>query len=336
MDDAITQGRFDVCNGDADGLCAVRQWRLHVPAPAVLVTGLKRDIELLARVPPAQARDVLVCDIAIARNRSALDALLAAGVRVRYFDHHATGGALPQAEGFEAHVDVDPRTCTSLLMDRMLGGRHRDWALVGAYGDNLLEVADALARESGFDDTRRAGLRRLGELINYNAYGDTRADVCLIPEEMLALMMCHGDAAALAREPIFDRLEQQRADDRRRSLSLPAWRVTATTRLTRLPDAPWSRRIVGTLANELANAHPGQAQAVLKVLAGGGYRVSVRAPLARPDGAAALCRVFGGSGRAAAAGIDHLPEDACDTFVAAFEAAWTPLAPAQSRWRHSG
>ena len=36
--------RIDVCNGDADGLCAVLQWRLADPQPARLVTGLKRDI----------------------------------------------------------------------------------------------------------------------------------------------------------------------------------------------------------------------------------------------------------------------------------------------------
>ena len=42
--------RFDVCNGDADGLCAALQWRLHEPAPATLQTGLKRDIALLERV----------------------------------------------------------------------------------------------------------------------------------------------------------------------------------------------------------------------------------------------------------------------------------------------
>ena len=41
---------IDVCNGDADGRCAVLQWRLHHPAPAALVTGLKREIELLERL----------------------------------------------------------------------------------------------------------------------------------------------------------------------------------------------------------------------------------------------------------------------------------------------
>ena len=47
---------FDVFNGDADGLCALQQLRLAEPRAAELVTGAKRDIELLARVD-AQAGD---------------------------------------------------------------------------------------------------------------------------------------------------------------------------------------------------------------------------------------------------------------------------------------
>jgi hypothetical protein len=81
--------RFDVCNGDADGLCAALQWRLHEPAPATLVTGLKRDIALLERVPANAGDEVNVFDLSMQRNRGALMRLLDAGVRVRYFDHHA-------------------------------------------------------------------------------------------------------------------------------------------------------------------------------------------------------------------------------------------------------
>ena len=64
--------RFDVCNGDADGLCAVVQWRLHEPAAATLVTGLKREIALLQRVPARAGDEVLVCDLSLERNRAAL------------------------------------------------------------------------------------------------------------------------------------------------------------------------------------------------------------------------------------------------------------------------
>ena len=318
-----TGGRFDVCNGDADGLCAVRQWRLHQPAQAVLVTGLKREIALLRKVPPERAREVLVCDLSVARNRDALVALLAAGARVRYFDHHDTAGELPASSRLEAHVDTRSGTCTSLLMDRCLGGLHRPWALAGAYGDQMGDVADSLARASGLDAGACATLRRLGELINYNAYGDSLADVRLAPREMHALMMRHTDAFALAREPVFDELGRQRADDRARATALTPRLSTPQACVLLLPDAAWSRRVAGSLANELAAATPRQAQAVLSARADGGWRVSVRSPRVQARGAAAVCARFGGSGREAAAGIDQLPADALDAFVDAFATAWT-------------
>jgi len=40
----------DVFNGDADGLCALHQLRLAEPVDGELVTGLKREIDLLDRV----------------------------------------------------------------------------------------------------------------------------------------------------------------------------------------------------------------------------------------------------------------------------------------------
>ncbi|MDX1376972.1 MAG: hypothetical protein R3357_15505, partial [Burkholderiales bacterium] len=69
-------------------------------------------------------------------------------------------------------------------------------------------------------------------------------------------------------------------------------------------------------------ASPQRAHAVLTPDARGGYVVSVRAPLARPRGAEAFCREFGGGGRSGAGGIDHLPADAMEDFVARFARAF--------------
>jgi hypothetical protein len=53
--------------------------------------------------------------------------------------------------------------------------------------------------------------------------------------------------------------------------------------------------------------------------AGGGYLVSVRAPLNNKTGADELCRQFDtGGGRKAAAGINHLVEDQYERFVDLF------------------
>lgn len=314
--------RFDVCNGDADGLCAVLQWRLAEPAPSTLVTGLKREIELLHRVPVDGADEVLVCDLSLDRNRAALERLLAHGVRVRYFDHHQAA-QVPDHPGLDAHLDAGADVCTSVLVDRHLGGRFRRWAAVGAYGDNLVATGDALAASLGLDAGPRDALRRLGEAINYNAYGEQADDVCLAPERLYGLMSRYVDPLRMAEvEPVVDEIVRRRRSDLLQAGALgPHWQGPHG-RVTVLPDAPWSRRVFGSLANELANARPLEAQAVLRPTADGGFTVSVRAPRAAPRGAAEFCARFGGGGRAAAGGIDRLPAGELGPFVEAFAAAW--------------
>jgi hypothetical protein len=309
----------DVCNGDADGLCAALQWRLHEPAPATLVTGLKREIALLERVAANAGDEVNVFDLAMQRNRSALARLLDAGVRVRYFDHHAVQD-IPSHPLLEALIDCASDVCTSLLVDRHIGGAFRAWALVGAYGDNLTRVADCLAADSGIGTGDRARLRRLGEAINYNAYGDDEPDVCIAPARLHAILARYSDPRdLLAHEAIIDEIDALRGADLRQALDWPSHWQDAGGSVHVLPDAPWSRRVLGCLANELANAQPQRAHAVLKRQRTGGYAVSVRAPLAAPSGAHELCSRFGGGGRARAGGVDALPAADLECFVSAFE-----------------
>jgi hypothetical protein len=315
--------QFDVCNGDADGLCALVQWRLHHPGAATLVTGLKREITLLARAEAdALAGDeVHVFDLSMQRNQAALTHLLAKGVRVVYFDHHASG-EVPAHPLLQAHIDLGADTCTSLLVDAALGGRYRGWALVGAYGDNLASVADQLAAASGWASDECQALRRLGELINYNAYGETEADVCVQPARLFGILAAYPDPRDLLRhEPIIEAIAAQRQFDEIEASAIVPFEQNARGCIHVLPDAPWSRRLQGSLANELANADPLRAQAVLKQRGDGAYVVSVRAPLCKPAGASALCARFGGNGRARAAGIDVLPEAMVPQFVASFLAA---------------
>jgi hypothetical protein len=314
--------RYDVCNGDADGLCAVLQWRLQDPRPSTLVTGLKREIGLLQRVPAGQAREVLVCDLSMQRNRQALLALLDHGAVVHYFDHHEVQDP-PQHERLHAHIDCGADVCTSVLVDRHLRGAYRAWAVVGAWGDNLAATAHRLAATQGFSDRECGSLRELGEAINYNAYGDTEADVHITPAALYAALSRHRDPFdALAGEPVIGVLRARRARDLQQGRAVAPLRDGPRGGIVLLPQAAWARRIGGTLANELAAAEPARAHAVLKPAAGGGYLVSVRAPLERPQGVAALCERFGGGGRAGAGGIDHLPEEQLGPFIEAFEATY--------------
>lgn len=319
---------IDVCNGDADGLCSVVQWRLDAPREARLVTGLKRDIELLERVQVERGDEVLVCDVSMRRNHQALVRLLDAGAHVRYFDHHEPGD-IPAHPLLDAHIDTASDTCTSLLVDRYLGGRFRGWAVVGAYGDNLNDVAERLATEMGLSAQDRMRLRSLGEAINYNAYGDSVQDIYRAPEQVYGVLVRFADPLALlAHEKLGQELNALRQADLHLAQALAPYRQTRDARAYLLPEAAWSRRVIGTLGNALASAAPACAHALLRAAPGGGFVVSVRAPLSAPSGAVDLCRLFGGDGRAGSAGIDQLPPRDLERFLDAFLATrWGETSP---------
>jgi len=318
--------QIDVCNGDADGLCAVVQWRLHAPQGARLLTGLKRDIELLERVQAVRGDEVLVCDISLRRNHSALLRLLDAGVSVRYFDHHEAGD-IPVHPLLDAHIDTASDTCTSLLVDRYLGGRFRAWAVVGAFGDNLIRVAERLALEAGLSAQECRQLRDLGESINYNAYGDQEQDVHIPPWQLFQTMVRYSNPLHLLQhESIGQELSALRQGDLQQAKTLEPYRQTERAKVYWLPDAAWSRRGIGSMGNALTSTDPARAYALLRPAAGGGFVVSVRAPQHAQVGAVDLCRPFGGGGRMGAAGIDHLPLAQVEPFIRAFFA---------TRWAHA-
>lgn len=315
---------YDIFNGDADGVCALHQLRLAEPREAVLVTGVKRDLRLVEKVD-AQSGDVLtVLDISMQENAEALLRLLARGARCQYFDHHYPGD-IPSHPNLHAVIDTSPDVCTSLLVDRHLGGCLRPWAVVAAFGDNLDETARTAAAPLHLAAERIDQLAELGRLLNYNGYGEQIDDLVFPPATLYRIVSRHRDPFTfIEEEPAFGMLRQSQADDVARAAVLRPFAETAGGAVYVLPDAAWSRRLSGTVANDLARADRERAHAVLVTRRGGGaYTVSVRAPRARPTGADALCRRFPtGGGRSAAAGINLLTESDLDRFVAEFQRAF--------------
>jgi hypothetical protein len=314
---------FDVFNGDADGICALRQLRLAEPVESTLATGLKRDIELLKDVPAQRGDRVTVLDISLDRNREALMQMLARGVQVRYFDHHYAG-PIPKHPDLIALIDESGELCTSALVDRHLLGRFRAWAVAGAFGDNLPETALELAHTLELDAEKVELLRELGASLNYNAYGDTLADVLVAPADLYRAVSRYDDPVELVeRDPLIARLTQERVADLHRALGSPPARSSGGAVAYVLPDAPWSRRVSGTFANRLSLADPKRAHAVLTPAAGGAYSVSIRSPRGKGLSAVDFCRRFAtGGGRALAAGIDRLEGDRLDRFLDEFALAW--------------
>jgi len=313
---------YDIFNGDADGICALHQLRLAHPLESRLITGVKRDITLLERVVAQPGDEITVLDISLDKNRAALLAVLERGARVEYFDHHFPG-EIPEHPAFNAHIDRAADVCTSLLVDRHLQGRHRIWAVVGAFGDNLRQSALRAAEPLGLDAGQLEALQSLGECLNYNGYGETVADLHFPPDELYRLVRGHTDPYTfIAEEPAFRRLQQGYAEDMARAEALAPEFATGRSALYFLPDAAWSRRVGGSFGNRLAQAWPNRAHALL-TRRRDGYTVSVRAPLTAPTGADELCQRFeSGGGRKAAAGINGLPEARLDDFVRQFRAAW--------------
>jgi len=315
---------FDAFNGDADGLCALHQLRLAEPAVATLVTGVKRDIGLLGKIDAQAGDHVLALDIAVEKNAGPLAALLEKGVKVRWFDHH-NPGLLPTHPNFQATIDTSADTCTSLLVDRFLGGKFRIWAVTAAFGDNLHESARRAAEPLVLSMPQLDRLRALGECLNYNGYGENLADLHFHPADLYRSLSAYADPFAFIEEaPEFKTLSQGYAADMAQAAATQPSEARASGAVFILPDAAWARRVSGVYANNLATANPNRAHALLTRSPRGHYVVSVRAPLANQRGADELCQRFAtGGGRRAAAGINVLPESRIPDFIAAFFATYS-------------
>ncbi|SDI35162.1 acetyltransferase [Paraburkholderia phenazinium] len=313
---------FDVFNGDADGICALHQLRLAKPLRSLLITGIKRDVALLERVPVRRGISVTVLDISLDTNRTALLALLEHGVKVEYFDHHFAG-TIPEHSNLSTYIETTPDICTSLLVDRHLGGQHRLWAIVGAYGDNLAHAAGTLADSCGLQPDQVEQLRELGESINYNACGESDADLLLPPVRLYGLLRTYADPFLFAaNERIVQTLRDARRRDMELALRLPPSAVLSGGAIYVLPNEAWARRVQSVFSNFLATMSPDRAHAVLTMGVQGDYTASVRAPLANPYGADELCRRFAGGSRVAAAGIGRLSHDRLSDFTLAFDRAF--------------
>ncbi len=298
---------YDVYNGDADGLCALLQLRLSAPRDSVLVSGVKRDISLLNRIDAQHGDEITVLDISLDANRDALERALRHGARVSWFDHHYPG-EIPADTAFVSHIDTDPAMCTSLIVDRYLGGKFRHWAIVAAFGDNLEQPARHLAATVGLDGAQTELLRELGTCLNYNAYGETLDDLLYSPIALFGKMKSFPDPREFVRaSDIFEALRGQMHEDLSRAQAIRVRSIAPGSAFAVLPDTGWSRRVMGVYANGLARREPHTAHAIM-VERAGGYKVSIRAPLADPRGASAVARAFhSGGGREGAAGIDFLP-----------------------------
>ncbi len=310
---------FDVFNGDADGICALLQLRKAEPRPSKLVTGVKRDISLLQNVDAKAGDKVVVLDISMEKNATDLQRLLDAGAEVLYVDHHFPG-TIPQHPHLKATINENADTCTSVLVNGLLKGAYKEWAITGAFGDNLKKTARGLAAQTDLSDTQIDQLEALGTYINYNGYGPSLDDLHFTPAALFeTLNQADGPFDFIDNNPDFIKLETGYREDMAKAASLEPLHANTSTAVFMLPDEAWARRVSGVYSNDLTVNNPDRAHAVITAKADGDYLVSVRAPLSNKTGAVDLCRQFPtGGGRAAAAGINSLPASQLQEFIDKF------------------
>tara|TARA_R110001592_G_scaffold321037_1_gene599381 strand:- start:124054 stop:125016 length:963 start_codon:yes stop_codon:yes gene_type:complete len=316
---------FDVFNGDADGICALTQLRLAEPRSATLVTGVKRDINLLKKVDAGSGDRITVLDVSMDKNHDDLLRLLNADAKVFYVDHHFSGD-IPQSTQLTAIINEASEVCTSLLVNTYLKDAYAAWAVVGAFGDNLNKSAYGMAKNLNLTEAELTSLQNLGIYINYNGYGSDLEDLHFKPEELYNLVSPYKNPLDFIRDSQqpFEKLETGYHSDMSSAKNILPEKATEQTGIFILPNQSWARRVSGVFSNDLTNDHPNRAHAVLTEKDNGNYLVSIRAPLNNKTGAADLCRQFPtGGGREAAAGINDLPEDMLNTFIERFETQYS-------------
>ncbi|MFT5308492.1 MAG: hypothetical protein ACI93R_002713 [Flavobacteriales bacterium] len=312
---------YDLFNGDADGICSLIQLRLAHPKNTTLVTGVKRDNALLENIDAKPGDDITVLDLAMVRNTTALNRVLEQGAKVLYLDHHHAGD-IPNHPNLEAHIKTASDTCTALIVDELIGKQASLWAIVGAYGDNLIDVADAYASQLNLTDAQKQELKTLGTALNYNGYGEQLSDLWFNPADLYRSAVRYSSPFTYIKEEAetIATLTNGYQHDLEQGLSVKPYKATEKAAMVILPDAVWARRISGVLGNELTNRHPNRMHLILspKSQSGDAYQVSIRAAKNNPVGADTLAKKFGGGGRERAAGIDRLLETEIDTLWAEF------------------
>lgn len=319
---------FDVFNGDADGICSLVQLRRAIPKAASLVTGVKRDITLLKNITSEDATDadITVLDISFEKNAAEVQRLLDGGASIDYTDHHKTGDLIKHIN-LTTHINLDANVCTALLVDQRLAGTFRAWAITGAFGDNLQQIATKLSVDSGFNEKQMELMHELGTLVNYNGYGASLDDLYFAPADLYQLLVNYQTPFEFveAENQAFETLKHGYANDMALADNADTVFKNDNVAVIELKDAAWARRVSGVFSNELANQYPQRAHAVIKKNADrDSYLVSIRAPLANKQGADVIASQFpSGGGRKAAAGINALPVDSLDQFITAFNSLYS-------------
>lgn len=294
--------------------------------PRLRITGLKRDLALLKKLPQDHAGPVIGFDLAFGPNAEAAQAFLAKGHQpLAWFDHHEPG-PLPQSPRFTPFIQAQKGLCTAMIVNATLGQAFPLWAAMAAYGDNVTGAAEAMLAAQGVAKDQAEAIAETGRLLNYNAYGEEK-DTLFAPLTLAEGLMAFESALDfIAQSPWIPALRAQWQADEAHFAALKPWRENASARVYVLDDAPWARRFAASWVNALSRSRPDLASAILTPDGTQHFTVSLRAPKTGPHAHFEASRFASawpkGGGRPQAAGINALPvseaERLANSFLAEF------------------
>lgn len=336
-----------VFNGDADGIIAQHLLKLKLGSPDIRITGYKRDIQLLKKIPLLDAAQIHVLDISLKQNLEFLPRLLNIGgdqsepgangnISVTWYDHHEAGIGFDHPH-LLLHIEEAAETCTTVIVNAVLKHPFSYWAAMAAYGDNIPNTGDAILRTMKITESEKLQLKKAGILLNYNAYGEEPGDVLFEPlaiANRLDLMSAHSISSGALEFSldlgIFGPLEAQFLKDEAEFQNLKPMDHSPFSKVYLVPSQAWARRFSATWANALILKNPTLALAIMHQRADDSYVVSIRAPRGagtasekkmgmEEKSAAALAGEFPtGGGRKLAAGINRLANADLQKFIQRF------------------
>ena len=163
-----------------------------------------------------------------------------------------------------------------------------------------------VARAHRFDAQSRQRLRQLGEVINYNAYGDVVTDLHIAPDELANRIAPYTSPFEfIASDDALERLVNGCESDMAKARACRPVEADSVLAAFVLPDAAWARRVSGVFSNQCVESFPDRAHIVATIDPQGRYTISLRAPRSNAQCADDVAVMFGGGGRHAAAGINR-------------------------------
>ncbi len=318
---------YDVFNGDADGICSLIQWRKCFPieqSEQILVTGVKRDIQLVQQVNPKIKSSIAIFDISFDKNVEDVKRLLDDYHRIDYFDHHKADN-LFEHPLLQATINLAATTCTALLVSEHCSRTHHLWAIAAAFGDGLDSVAIEQSESLDLSKEEMSLLKEFGVLINYNGYGSSTADLCVHPADLYKNLSQYETPLNAWNDPLsaIHKLKKRYKQDLAKAEQSTPILSSESVIAIKLEDAAWSRRISGTFGNILAANNENKAIVIVTDNSYGSYTISLRAPRTQQHSAADICSQFPtGGGRAGAAGVNELPKQQLNVFLQAVEACY--------------